>query len=252
MNIETYGKGERLRIAAELSSKIDTERHLILLPVPTTRDGVYIAGTDILLFDTLSNAGRKSLIVGYGLPKAYCDEARERGASLLDLSEDEEFLSENAYITAIATLGYIMNSEKRAVSDMKFLIIGYGRIGSRLSEILLFFGAKVKICSRRSLTRIELGECGADLISLDELLRSGAENIDADIIINTAPCELNSLFPSGRVPERMRALELASGKNFLKVSGVELLPSLPERIYPTSAAKTYVLALRRCLFAGGR
>lgn len=252
MNIETYGTGARLRIAAELSSKIDTERHLILLPVPTTRDGVHISGTDILLSDTLLNAGRESLAVGYGLPRSYCDEALRRGASLLDLSEDEEFLSDNAYITAIAALGYIMNSEKRAVSDMKFLIIGYGRIGSRLSEILLFFGARVKICSRRPLTRIELGKCGVDLISLAELLRSGAENTDSDIIINTAPCELNSLFPSGRVPGRMRALELASGRNFSEVSGVELLPSLPERIYPISAAKTYVSALRRHLFSDGR
>ncbi len=252
MNTETYGTGERLRIAAEMCSKIDTERRLILLPVPTTRDGVHVNGTDIPLSDTLANAGRESLVVGYGLPESYRERALSFEASLLDLSEDGEFLSENAYITAIATLGYIMNSEKRAVSDMKFLIIGYGRIGSRLAEILLFFGAGVKICSRRPLTRIELGECGVDLVSLGELLRSGAENTDVDIIINTAPCELNSLFPSGRVPEGMRVLELASGRNFSEVSGVELLPSLPERIYPISAAAAYTSAVRRRLFSGGR
>jgi hypothetical protein len=242
MSIETYGTGERLRVAARLSAELGLKPHITLLPVPTTRDKKYVANTDILLEDTLENARKGSIIAGYGLPEEYRRCAEALGASVLDLFCDEEYQCENAYLTALGTLGYIMTTDRRAVSDLRFGIVGYGRIGSRLVRMLLFLSAQVRIYTSKLLSRLDLGECGIDSVS------DGEDALDfsgIDVLINTAPKDMRSSFPGGKIPEGMRVIELASGNNFAGVEGVEKLPALPEKMYPESAGSAYFKALKR-------
>ena len=68
-----------------------------------------------------------------------------------------------------------------------------------------------------------------------------------DILINTAPKDMSASFEGGRIPEGARVIELASGKNFKGVEGVENLPALPERMFPESAGRTYFDAASRFL-----
>jgi len=246
MSIETYGTGERLKTAARLASSLGVKSHITLLPVPTTRDKKYVANTDILLEDTLQNAEEGSILVGYGLPDGYKSRAESLGARVLDLSLDEQYLCENAYLTALGTLGYILTTDRRAISDMTFGIVGYGRIGSRLVRMLLFLSARVRIYTSKLLSRLDLGECGIDSVSAYE----GAGDFSGiDVLINTAPKDMRGYFPDGKIPHGMRVIELASGDNFVGIEGVEKLPSLPEKMYPESAGGTYFAAVKRFLNA---
>ena len=68
-----------------------------------------------------------------------------------------------------------------------------------------------------------------------------------DILINTAPRDMSPSFPDGKVPAGMRVLELASGKNFSGVEGVEELPSLPGRMHPSSSGLAYAEATLKFL-----
>ena len=247
MSIETYGTGARLRIAARLLGEVATDKRLILLPVPSTRDKKYIKDTDILLEDTLSGAGADTVAVGYGLPNSYAALAAAAGAKLLDLSRDEEYLLKNASITAYGALGYILTTDARAPEDLRFGIVGYGRIGSELSRLLLFLGARVRVYTSRTLTRLELGECGMETAPSSDIYAGKADFSGIDILINTAPKDMSVCFDDGGLPRGMRLLELASGENFAGVSGVERLPALPERMYPESAGKTYFDAVVRFL-----
>ena len=157
MNIETYGTGERLMGAAQICLELSAS-HLVLLPVPTTKDNLHITKTDIPISDTLCNVGRGSVLVGYGLPSDYRIEAEQRGASVLDLLYDEKYQTENAQLTALGALGYILSTEKRAPSDIRFGVVGYGRIGSRIARMLLFLGADVKIYTSKPCVSLGLGE----------------------------------------------------------------------------------------------
>lgn len=244
MNIEIYGTGERMRVLSSLAREIDAP-HLLLLPIPSTRDGAHVSGCDILLSDTLCGVGRGSFVFGYSLPCEYRDRVRELSGEVYDLSENESFLEENAKITAVGTLLYVMSTEKRQPSDIKFGIVGYGRIGSELLRLLLFFGAGVKVYTKREFVRLELIGCGVEASGgvYDGTMPTG----EVDILINTAPCDLSYAFPEGKIPDGMRVLELASGRNFAGVDGVELLPSLPERYFPVSAARAYASAIKACL-----
>ena len=245
MNIETYGTGERLKIAAGLAGSIPAEGHLVLLPVPTTKDGVHVFGTDILLSDTLCNLDEKSVIVGYGLPKDFISEINARGAAVLDLSCDEEYLSENAYITAVGAVGYILTTSKKSPDGVRFGIVGYGRIGSRLVKMLLFLGGSVKVYTTNPLNSVTLGECGIDCASVSDSDRYDFSGID--ILINTAPKDMREAVSYGYVCEKMRIIELASGDNFAGISEVERLPGIPERMFCESAGQTYFSAIERFL-----
>ena len=241
MSIETYGMGERLEIAERYARPLSVFRHIVLLPVPTSRDAEHVTGTEILLSETLANVCEGSVVAGYLLPACYKKEVGKRGAHLLDLAIDEGFLARNAQLTAEGTLGYILTSDKRSITDIKFGVVGYGRIGSRLSEMLLFLGASVRVYSTRVSLCLELVESGVDAAVMQ---KDGGvcDFSDIDILINTAPCDMRGHFLSG-IRDGMRVLELASGNNFDGLTGVEKLPALPERMYPESAGRTYFSAL---------
>lgn len=242
MNIETYGAGERLKIAARLARSLCLASHLVLLPVPTTKDKKHVFGTDILLSDTLCNVDENSIVVGYGLPKTFVSMINERGASALDLECDEEYLCDNAYITAVGALGYILTSVNKSPDDIHFGIVGYGRIGSRLVRMLLFLGARVKVYTSKILNCIRLGECGIDCVSSSD----GEYDFSGiDILINTAPKDMSEAVKRGCVSSDMRIIELASGENFNGIDRVERLPGIPEKMFCESAGRTYFSAIDR-------
>lgn len=237
MTIETYGTGKRLREAARLCSTL-LPRHLILLPVPTTKDGEHVLATDIPLYDTLACATRESVVVGYGLPEGYKARAMELGARVLDLSLDEEFLLGNARLTALGTLAHILKEYDKAPEELSFGIFGYGRIGAELLRLLLFLGARVTVFSSRESTREMLAKCGVCSEGV------GACNFsELDILINTAPRDMREYFPNG-IPKHLAVIELASGKNFEGLC-VTSLPALPEREFSASAGRLYFEAVRR-------
>jgi hypothetical protein len=245
MSIETYGTGERLRVSASLSVPFGIERRIILLPVPTTRDGVCVTSTDEKLSDIFDGVGENTYIFGYGIPREYSEKARTFGAYIHDLSLDEEYLLENAELTALGTLGYILTSSNAAPSELSFGVVGYGRIGERLARLLLFLGARVCVFTTRPTVRDALCETGVGARGMDTPIDTDG----IDILINTAPRDMSAEFPHG-VRLGLRIIELASGENFKGVQGVERLPALPERYFPVSAGRTYAAAVKRFIMGG--
>ena len=240
MTIETYGTGERLKGAAALLADI-SPKHMVLLPVPTTKDRKFVTGTDIGLEETLLNISGGSVLVGYALPGEYKAAAEALGAEVIDLAIDEAFLRENAYLTALGALGYIITTSKKEIGGLSFGIIGYGRIGKEMLRLLLFLGARVRVYTGREETALMLASLGvAATVGYECELSS------LDILINTAPCDLShiTILP---IPSGVRIIELASGENFGGNAQVERLAALPERAFPESAADTYARAVKRLI-----
>ena len=244
MIIENYGTGDRcaetLRLLLLADSKGEitpSVKRCILLPIPTTRDKIHLSGTDKLLLEIFAEVKSGDLIAGYGIDEESKLLMRSLGAIVYDALDDEEFLAENAEETAIGALGYILSTSKKTPKDTRYAIVGYGRIGSRLVRLLLFLGGSVKVYTGSEKTSVSLGEYGIDasLVTRGEPL----PEIDADILINTAPTDLSASFPTGKLPRGLRVIELASGENFMGVEGIERLPGIPDRSYGKSAGRTY-------------
>jgi hypothetical protein len=247
MKIENYGVGERCAEAMRrlMSWDVDGVEKVILLPIPTSRDGIHLTGSEKLLREALGDVSRGELVVGYAIPDADAEYIRSKGGAVCDVARDEEFVDENARITAIGTLEYLLTGFNLVPSDMKIGIVGYGRIGRHLARILLFLGAKIRIYTSKNLTRVELGGCGVESRVIDYDSAALEDLDELDVLINTAPTPLADCFEGRRIPRGLSVIELASGNNFDGVEGVIKLPSIPERNYPKTAGRAYFHAIQR-------
>jgi dipicolinate synthase subunit A len=248
MTVNTYEKSGRGERCSSLLKDYDGARgfsSITVLPIPTTRDGRTLNGTEIPLSALPPLTGDGSLVVGYGVPEGLREELCDEGATVLDAMEDEEFLCDNGYLTALATLGIVITTCDKALDDIGFGIVGYGRIGKRLTEMLLFLGAKVRVYSSRSDTRMALSESGVFSSESCE----GAELNDVDILINTAPAVIFDTSREAGFPENIRVIDLASGDNFPGFEGVERYPSVPAKMFPISAGNIWFKSVKRQLMA---
>ena len=235
MNIIVYENGLRAHACEEIlySSRSAAEfDEVIILPIPSSRDGVHVSGTELLLCEVLEQIKRGSLVVGYGLARGYVSELVSRGITVWDGAEDEGFLLENARLTAEATLDILHIEGRRALSELSVGIVGYGRIGAELCRLLLFFGARVRVYTSRLSVRLELSELGIDTA----LSIEGADTDGIDVLINTAPHPIFDFTLSVMPP---RIIELASGSNFAASLSVERYPSLPARAFPETAGRVW-------------
>ena len=210
---------------------------IILLPIPTTRDNSTILNTNVYINDVLDEVCEDTVVCGYGLPGDFVDSAERCGGRVLDIGLDEKFLSDNADLTALCAVGILLTTTDRAPCDVNVGIVGYGRIGRRLTNMLLSLGAKVKVFTSQRHKCLDLCECGvASTVSSQD-----ADLSDIDVLINTAPAVI---FSKDRIPEGLRIIELASGENFPGVK-VERYPSVPARMFPKSAGRIWAEAVKR-------
>ena len=247
MDIRTFGdfgrqrECERCLKAINKRSSFDT---LFLLPIPTSRDGVYINGTQKSLESLVSEVDEGALVVGYNIPEPYAVQIAAKGAHIYDAGLDEGFLCANADLTARGALGRILCEFASDVCDIKIAVIGYGRIGKRLLRYLLFLGAEVTVFTGKESTCLELSMEGASV-------RRTCESVDIsgfDLIINTAPAHLITDAAVESLGAGQKIMDLASGRFIKDARGVIKLASVPDSMYPTSAGALYARYIARYLF----
>lgn len=240
MTVFTYDNGKRTGACRDFllsCGRLGCHKMLTILPIPSTRDGVYVTGSDKTLDSLVTAAGVGDIYLGYGLPDPFAEGLRSVGAVVVDAAVDEEFLVGNARLTAYAALTKILC---RGVSpeELTVGVVGYGRIGRALVRLLLAVGSAVRVFSTRGATVLCLSRSGVDAT----LLHRGDPLPAVDILINTAPDKIFD--PDTPTPVGMEILELASGDNF-GARQITRLPSLPQIYYPESAGRLYAEALLR-------
>lgn len=243
MEIQSFGVGGRMqeclrRLRLGLAS---AGGRLILLPIPTTRDNKYISGTDVALSSVTTLITEDCAVVGYNLPQKVREWAESVGARIFDAAFDEEFLLENARLTANGTLGYVLTEFDRDVADLSFGVVGYGRIGREISRLLLLLGASVRVYTTRPSVALELGEAGVEA----EVISPFTDFSSLDILINTAPARQ---IDEERLPPNIEIIDLASGSIFEPSGRLTKLPSIPDKMYPKSAGRLYAEAILRFIW----
>lgn len=245
MIIHSYENGLRSDACVQYIRGLDCfegVEELLLLPIPSTRDNKTILGTNIVIDSLISLVDGASLVVGYSLPATFKSTLTGVGCPVHDVGCDEEFLCENAELTAQAALGILLNTAGASVSDLRVGIVGYGRIGKRLARLLLCLGSSVRVYSSDVGKRLDLGEWGITTA----LSAKDADLSELDVLVNTAPA---AIFDTEHFPEGLRVIDLASGDNFPGLSSVEKYPSIPAKMFPRSAGVAWGRSIER--FARG-
>lgn len=234
MMIHSYENGLRAESCIEYIKGLDgigRWEDIILLPIPTSRDNRTILNTKVDTNSLIPQINDKTFVSGYGLDKTFIDGAIERGGTVVDLALEEDFLLENARLTALATVGILLGSTKVSPEDLRLGVVGYGRIGKHLVNLFLYLGAEVRVFTSRPSTRLDLCEYGV----ASAMSSSDADLSGLDLLINTAPA---LIFTPDSIPEGLRIIDLASGDNFHGVE-VEKYPSVPAKMFPVSAGRVW-------------
>ena len=217
---------------------------IILLPIPSTRDGINVSGTDITLESLTLGIHSGVAVCGYGLPPWFVLRLEEGGARVYDALCDESFQQKNAELTALGALSEIITAKQKAPKDVRFGIIGYGRIGSELLKYLCCLGAKPMVFTRREAVCRALGEWGIDSTTTMRL----EDLISLDVLINTAPTPITDREGAAMLHTAdVSIFDLASGENFGHAEQVIRLLGVPDKVFPESAGAAYADAICNAL-----
>ncbi len=214
MTVFPFGRTQALPVAvrrleacgAKIVGKPDVDVTHLLLPVPSfDADGQVRGGGE--LEQILKLLPRDITVVG-----GYLTNSLLAGYDKVDLLQDEQYLAENAHLTAECAMRLVRNLLPVQLRDVRILVIGWGRIGKCLGKLLQLAGARVSVAARRQTDRAMLAALGYEALSMD---RMRASLSDYRVIFNTVPAPVLSREQMHSCRAECLKIDLAS------VSGME-------------------------------
>lgn len=174
------------------------------------------------------------------------EEAEEKNWQMKNVLEDEQFLLENARLTAEGAVYKAMCARQGALCRKNCLVIGYGRIGKWLTRMLRGMGCDVTVCARREASRKMAGESSVDVHQISEIIGK------MDVIFNTVPAVVLTEKELQKVKSDVILMELASAPYGMDLAAAEKLGlnvqiegGLPGRYCPGDAAQIWLEYIER-------
>lgn len=141
-----------------------------------------------LLFEVSENFARQLDNNSYLFSGKISDDVAkiiaEKNITHINILEDELFLYKNAYVTAECALSYIIDNTPLTLSGMNTLILGYGRVGKCMAEVLKNNKAKINVVTDNAKESAEAAVFADGVFSIGDF---AAKLGDYDAIINTIP-----------------------------------------------------------------
>ena len=155
------------------------------------------------------------------------------GYRVVDLLQDPFYLAENADITAHGAVKLALGLLPVTLKGLPCLVIGWGRIGKCLAQLLRQMGAVVTVAARKEADRAMLSALGYDAVDVTAIPSRYR------LIFNTAPASVRM----SEQPEDCLKIELASVPG---LAGNNIIDgrALPNRCAPESSGQ---LIARRVL-----
>ena len=211
----------------------------LLLPVPSFEADGRIRGGGILEH-ILSKLPEHICVIGGNL-----DHAALKGYLKIDLLQDDVYLAQNAAITADCALRIAASRLPVAFQGCPVLILGWGRIGKCLANLLKALGADVTIAARKPADRAMIQAFGFSSVNpnkLDPVLGNFR------ILFNTVPAPVLSEAQVFRCRPDCIKIELASVRG---IAGSQVIPAngLPGKTVPETSGTLIANSIIRILSA---
>lgn len=221
----------------------------VIMPFPCQKDGFLNTpfSSRRTELDSLFELGKDTLFLGGRLPR--------EGENLMDYSAQEDFLLRNAVPTAEGALALAMQMLSTTLWGSEITLLGYGRIGSYLANLLHSLGARVTVVARnaKSRTLAEIsGVCAVDFCDCASPLSC------ADIVFNTVPSRVLGEKELSAMAEGTIIIDLASlpgGVDERDCANHKVLlvraMGLPGKVAPKTAGKAIFQTVLRLLSERG-
>ena len=189
----------------------------LLLPVPSLEPSGSIKGGPNLQ-DALSSFSPEVTVLGGILPPL--------PVATVDLLQDAHYTAENAAITAHCALGLLIQQLPTTLTNLPVLILGWGRIGKCLGQLLSGMGAQVTVAARRVEDRAMIAALRMEAVDLP------VPQADRyTVVINTIPAPV---LQAADTRPGAYLLDLASQPGIIGAH-VHWERGLPGRLAPQSA-----------------
>lgn len=171
----------------ETISELVSASDIILGPIPFSSNNKTIntpfSDKKVEIAELFDNISGKTLIAGAIKQDVY-ELASEKNIKVIDILKREELAVLNAVSTAEGTIKIAIEETPRNLHGSNILVMGFGRIGKILSNMLKGLGANVACEARKNSDLAWIKAYGYEPIPLPTL----KENLNKfDVIINTIP-----------------------------------------------------------------
>lgn len=181
------------------------------------------------------------ILVGGSFSDKVKDLAGRYDIKLYDFLDDEDFAVYNAIPTAEGAIEIAMRETKSTINSSNCLILGYGRIGKVLADLLNGLHANVIVAARKSKDFAWIEARGYDYVEYSKI---NGILPDMDIIFNTVPSLILGKEELSYVKNDTLIIDLSSKPggvdfDFAKEKGIraELYLGLPGKVAPKSVAE---------------
>lgn len=217
---------------------------IVLGPIPFSSNGKTIntpfSNNKTLLSDFMDRLSGKTLIAGSIRQEIY-EIASEKNVKVIDILKREELAVLNAVSTAEGTIKIAIEETPRNLHGSNILVLGFGRIGKILSNMLKGLGANVACEARRNSDLAWIKAYGYEPIPISNL----KDNLNRfDIIINTIPYIILDKENLDNVKKDALIIDLASNpggvdRNAIKERKIKFVwaLSLPGKVAPITSAE---------------
>jgi len=217
---------------------------IIVGPIPFTSDGKKIntpfSNVKIDVEELLKQLKEKTLIAGAIRSETY-NMAEQYDVTIIDIMKREELSVLNAISTAEGAIKIAIEETLRNLHGSNVLVMGFGRIGKVLSQMLNGIGAKVDCEARKDSDLAWIKAYGYKPVPLSEL----NENLNKyDVIINTIPYMVLDRDAIDLIKKDALVIDLASNpggvdKVAIKEKGIKFVwaLSLPAKVAPITSAE---------------
>lgn len=214
-------------IGLNITEDPDENVRYLLLDVPSFGANGHLRGGGDM-DRILSRLPKDIMICGGNLSNQKLEEYET-----LDFLKDEIYLCENAYITAECALDVALPYLSRTIRGCPVLIIGWGRIGKCLSQLLKNMGADVTVAARNPASRAMIHALGypcLDIGQISDCLHHFR------LLYNTVPFPVLNREQTGVCREDCVKIELAS-RNGMEGDDIIIARGLPGIHMPESSGK---------------
>lgn len=235
------------------------ESGTVILPLPVSRDGVYIYSDrktlEIPLKTVTDELGCNHMLFGGIIRDNLKAQLAQNSVPYFDYYADEAFVSFNAFLTAQCALRLMLENTDEYLMSKRVLITGFGRVAKALAALLKDVGLDVYIAARndtQKATAYALGYKVLDIYDLSSVIRI------FDFTLNTVPHHIIgerevSLMKDGALYIELASKPYGAKPEYFEKQGKRYLPaaSLPGKFCSQSAAEAIYRSVTKRISANG-